>query len=138
MMKTIFVVFCLLICFCEIHAQNYGCKKLKREETTRQGYFSTVEMDVEESFKVIRGVVELVGEPTEDVFVEVFTDKNSKRIAGCKTGSNGRFSFPKLKEGNYTILLSKDGGFQFTKIKIKVSPKSKNKKEIIGVLEIGY
>lgn len=137
-MKTTFIIFCLLICFCEIHAQNYGCKKLKTDETTRPGYFSTVEIDEEESFKIFRGVVELAGEPTEDVFVEVFTDKNSERIAGCKTGSNGRFSFPNLKNGNYTILLSKDGGFQFTKIRINVSPKSKNKKEIVGVLEIGY
>ena len=136
-MKLFIAAFSLLICFCEIHAHDYNCEKLKSDETTRKGYFATIVFKEEKSFQVVQGIAEFNGEPTENVFVEVFANKNPNRITGCKTGDNGRFSFPNLKKGKYTIRLSKDGGFQITEIKIKISPGNKNKKEIIGVIQVG-
>lgn len=135
--KILVAIFILLICFGEIDAQDSNCEKLRSDEKTREGYFGIVEFREKQSFQMVRGTVELHGEPIDNVFVEIFADKNPIRVDGCKTGADGRFSFPDLKQGKYTIRLSKDGGFQITNIKIKVSAKSKNKKEIIGVLEIG-
>jgi hypothetical protein len=136
-LKIFFAIFGLLIFTFEIQAQDYNCEKLNSDETTRQGYFETVEIREEKSFPFIQGVAELSEQPAENVFVEVFADKNPNRVAGCRTGISGKFSFPNLKKGSYTIRLSKDGGYKITEIKVKVSPKSKNRKDIIGEILVG-
>jgi hypothetical protein len=136
-MKLFFVIVGLLIFSFEVQAQNDNCENLQSGETTRRGYSETVVFKEENGFRAVQGIAELGGRPAEGVFVEVFADKNPNRVAGCKTGADGRFNFSDLKKGNYTIRLSKDGGFKITEIKIKVSPKSKNRKEIIGVIEVG-
>lgn len=138
-MKLFFAIFGLLIFCLEIQAQDYNCEKLKTDETTRVGANEMVVFKERKTFRSIRGII-VYGwnnQPAESVFVEVFADKNSKRIVGCKTDSDGKFSFTDLKKGNYTIRLSKNGGYKITEIKIKVSPKSKNTKDIIGGIEIG-
>lgn len=121
-----------------VFAQDYSCEKIKKEETTQKWYFATIEFKEDKSFRIVKGIAQINEQPLENVFVEVFADKNPNRIDGCKTGANGRFNFPNLKKGNYTLRLSKEGGYQLTQIRIKVSPKSKNRKDIIGILEVGH
>lgn len=137
--KIIFTVFILVVCSFEIYSQNSNCEPLNENETTRQGYSELIVFKEKETFKEIRGttVLGFEGQPLENVFVEVFPYKSDKRIAGCRTNETGEFSFPSLEKGKYRIKLSKDGGFKITEIHIKISPKSKNNKEIIGVVEVG-
>lgn len=137
-MKLFFAICGLLILVLQSQAQDYNCEKLKSDEPTRQGYSALVVFKEEKDFQTIRGIVELNGEPFDDVYVEVFAEKDStKRVTGCKTGSNGKFSFPGLKKGKYRIRLSRDGGYKITEIVVKVSPKSKNRSDLIGILEVG-
>ena len=137
--KIIFTVFVLFVCSFEVYAQNSNCEQLKDNETTRQGYSELIVFKQKETFREIRGITVLgfEGQPLENVFVEVFPYKSDKRIAGCRTNESGKFSFPNLEKGKYKIKLSKDGGFKITEIHVKTSPKSKNDKEIIGVVEVG-
>lgn len=122
-----------------IVAQSSGCERLKDDETTRQGYSELIVFKEKRTFRSVRGtaVLGFEGQPLENVFVEVFPYKNNKRIIGCRTGDDGKFSFSKLEKGKYRIKLSKDGGFKITEIHIKISPKSKNDEEIMGVVEVG-
>lgn len=136
-MKLVFAVLGLLFFTFGAFAQDYSCEKLKSNEITQKSYSAIVVIKEDKTFQVVKGIAQLNEKPLENVFVEVFTDKNPNRIDGCKTGANGRFSFPNLKKGNYTLRLSKDSGYRLTEIKIKVSPKSKNKNVINGEILLG-
>jgi hypothetical protein len=125
-------------------AQDFDCIKLKDEETTRQGYSATIVFKEKKPFKTLRGKVVLgfQAEPQQDAYVEIFEDRRGaekyKRVAGCRTTASGLFHFPDLPKGNYKMILSKDGGFQITKVHFKISPKSKRKDELSAVLEVGH
>lgn len=137
-MKLFFIILGLLTFCFEVQAQDYACEKLKSDEKTRQGANEIVVFKERKTFPLIRGTVfGWNNQPVESVFVEVFADKNPNRLIGCKTGSDGKFSFADFKNGNFTIRLSKDGGYKITEIRIKVSSKSKNRKDIIGIIEVG-
>lgn len=138
-MKSILALFVLIFSSFQICAQDSKCEKLTGDETTRQGYSELIVFKEKKTFQAIRGtaVFGFEGDPLENVFVEVFPYKSDKRIAGCRTSSDGKFSFPNLEKGKYRIKLSKDGGFKITEIQIKLSPQSKNVEEIIGVIEVG-
>ena len=134
---AIFTVLVSIACSFGIYAQSSICEQLNDNETTRQGYSELIVFKEKNTFQVIRGISVLGGQPLENVFVEIFPYKSDKRIAGCRTSENGKFSFQNLNKGKYKIKLSKDGGFKTTEIHIKISPKSKNNTEIIGVVEVG-
>jgi hypothetical protein len=137
--KIIFIISLIVVCSFEIYAQNSSCEQLKENETTREGYSALIVFKEKKTFKAIRGttVLGFEGEPLKDVFVEIFPFKSNVRVAGCRTGEDGKFSFTNLKKGKYKIKLSIDGGYKITEIHLKISPKSKNDKEIIGVVEVG-
>jgi len=142
-MKLFVASLTILFCVGLAHSQNGSCVKLTAEETTREGYTATVVSKEKKPFKTLTGkaVFGVNKEPVEDVFVEVFAvvskDKELKRVAGCRTGADGRFYFADLQKGKYILRFSKAGGYKITEITVKVSPKSKRSEEIIGFVEVG-
>ena len=133
----------LLSFFCLTAMQIVGCENLKDDETTRQGYSATMDIKEKGSRKIIQGTAILEGQddPLENVFVEVFaydsSQKELKRVAGCRTNANGKFIFSNLPKGKYIVRLSKDGGYMITEVTVKVSPKSKLTKEISAGVRLG-
>ena len=143
-MKLIVAILAILFCSCLSRAQNYECVELKVDEGTRQGYSATIVYIQKKTYKFLRGTAVLDAEskePVAEVFVEVFAvdrkTKELKRVAGCRTGENGRFGFTDLAEGKYVLRFSKDGGFAITEIRVKVSPKSKRSEDIEGIVHLG-
>lgn len=144
-MKLILAPSITLFFICSVFGQNTDCVKLLPEEGTRQGYSATISYKEDKAYRNIQGKSLLAGtqEPLENVFVEVFIKeakggvKQLRRVAGCRTSSNGKFSFPEFAKGKYLLRLSKDGGFAITEISVKVSPKSKRDLEIEGIVQLG-
>ncbi len=137
--KILFTFCVLLVCSFGTYAQDFNCERLKENETTRQGYSETVIYKLKEKFQTIRGttVLSSVNEPLDGVFVELFSGISDKRIFGCRTDVTGKFNFPNIPNGKYTLRLSKDGGFAISEIQFKVSTKSKNKNELVGFVHLG-
>ena len=104
-----------------------NCTSLKSGELTRRGYFERAVFEEKLPFKKIQGTA-LLGnsrEPAEDAFVEIFKEKREFRIAGCRTGSDGRFAISNLPTGKYVLRLSKDGGFEITDIRFRIAASAK-------------
>ena len=136
-MKLGFTILGLLIFTFGAFAQGNNCTKLRSDQKTQPWYFETVTFEPKESYYSIHGTVKLSDKPVEDVFVEVFDASGKKRVDGCVTATNGRFSFPNLKSGRYLIRLSKSGGYELTEIKVQVSRRSRNKKSLYAIIEVG-
>jgi len=115
-----------------------GCKCLPVDdsETTYEGG-NMVEAYVEErKYRHLNGkVVDSNGIPLSEVLVEVFdnpewikqkslrTRGDQKRIAVCKTASDGVFCFKDIPKGKYELRLSKGRSWNPTHIYIEVEPK---------------
>ena len=136
-MKLVFATLGLLFFTFGAFAQGNNCKNLRSDQKTQPWYFETVTFEPKESYRSIHGTVKLSDNPVEDVFVEVFNSNGKKRVDGCITAKNGRFSFPNLKSGRYLIRLSKAGGYELTEIKVQVSRRNRNKKSLYAIIEVG-
>jgi hypothetical protein len=60
-----------------------------------------------------------------------------KRIAGCRTGKDGKFSFENLPAGKYELRLSNNPGFNVTQVYVIVKPNSGRKRELELTLTVG-
>jgi protocatechuate 3,4-dioxygenase beta subunit len=100
------------------------------------------------TLKSARGVVrDMNGELLEGVLVEIFDDSQwtakkqqanpgeSRRIAACKTGADGKFCFINIPAGKYELVSSINAGWNPTYVRFKLNPQSRNSgKRVIEVL----
>jgi hypothetical protein len=126
---------------------------LRDDETTRYGGNEQITIIERKSYRQLRGTISDVnGESVENTLVEVFTNpehllpnKNDtgrnfpeqKRIAACRTGTSGKFSFTNLPAGKYELRLSKDAGWNVTQVYVTVKPSSRKKRELELTLTVG-
>ena len=110
-------------------------------ETTRWGNNNIVVLD-SGARKTIEGMVCYIeGAPVEGALTEVYLDESvegrkweysSKRIAVCKTKSNGRFKFDSLPVGKYEVRCSLNGyqTVSFVHVTIVSDEKSLNTEQL--------
>ena len=132
------------------------CSPIEKKETTH--WVGNLEMVFVEKrvFGRLQGlVVTPDGGLLKNALVEVFTkpeylliekpvDKrgrsNQRRIAACRTGINGRFSFPNLPPGSYELRSSSDDtmtGWNVTQIYIVVNPRVRKKSDLRVNMSLG-
>ena len=123
-MKLAISLFVILFFICSAVSQTLSCAPLTETETTREGYFAKVVFSEKKPFRTLSGVVKIESgnEVASDVYVEIFSSSKGteNRIAGCRTGNDGKFVFSSIPDGVYTMRLSKDGGFQITDYYLRV------------------
>ncbi len=145
-MKPFFSFLILLGSSGFVIAQNFTCSPPKTDESTH--WVGNLEIVIVEkkSFRQLRGAVVTPNlDPFENALVEVFTnpgylmikaptDKRGRpeqlRIAACRTGKDGRFSFPDLPPGRYELRSSSEDsatGWNVTQVYVVVNPSGKKK-----------
>ena len=154
-MKTFFAFLILIASSGFVFAQNHNCSPLQADETTHWvGNLQIVNIE-KKSFRQLRGTVFMQnGELFENALVEVFTNPDyllteeptdkrgtteQKRIAACRTGEDGRFSFPNLPAGKYELRSSSADsatGWNVTQIYVVVKSSGK-KKELRVEMSLG-
>ena len=155
MMKTFFAFLILFTSSGFLFAQGYTCAPPKADETTHWvGNLQVVNVE-KKSFRELRGtVITPNGEPLENALVEVFTNpeyllieeptdkrgtSEQKRVAACRTKSDGKFSFPDLPAGKYELRSSSEDsatGWNVTQIYVVVKSNGK-KKEMRVEMSLG-
>ena len=152
------ILFTLLLLFGSsgfFAAQNSTCSPPKDTETTHWvGNLEIVNIE-KKPFRQIRGVViTQLGEPLENALVEIFSNpeyllvkepidkrgnSKQKRIMACRTGKDGKFSFPDLPAGKYELRSSSEDsatGWNVTQTYVVVKPSGK-KKELRLEMSLG-
>jgi len=80
------------------------CIKLGKTETTKTGWMS-ITIPAQAPVRIVRGkILNLVGEPIPDAFVELFNKR--RRVAGCRVGAHGEFCFTGIASGKYLLRAS--------------------------------
>jgi protocatechuate 3,4-dioxygenase beta subunit len=126
----------LIISF-QVNAARPGsckCTAPERGETTHRGGNEIVTFRERKTYKSVRGVVRDVnGEPVAGVLVEVFDHPEwialdypasrveQRRIAACKTGTDGSFCFVNIPSGRYELRASKDAAWNPSHVYVVVN-----------------
>jgi len=154
-MKTFLTFLLLFASSVFVSAQENTCSPPKADETTHWvGNLQIVNVE-KKSFRQLRGtVITPNGEPLENALVEVFTNpeylliekptdkrgtSEQRRVAACRTKTDGKFSFPDLPVGKYELRSSSEDsatGWNVTQIYVVVKPKGK-KKELRVEMSLG-
>jgi len=152
-MKYIFAVLILLFTSSLSIAQDYTCTSAKDDETTYYGGNEQITIIERKSLRQLRGRISAPnGELVENALVEVFTNpeyllpnkqkekhdtSEQKRVAACRTGITGKFSFTDLPAGKYELRLSKDSGWNVTQVYILIKPKNGKKRMLEISMSLG-
>jgi protocatechuate 3,4-dioxygenase beta subunit len=118
--------------------KNCSCLAPEPNEITHRGGNELVSFIEKETYRSVRGVVRDVnGAPLKGVLVELFdrpdwirkehssSPADQRRIAGCKTGSDGRFCFENVGAGEYELRGSIDLSWNPSHVLVKVNPNAK-------------
>ena len=108
------------------------------------------------AYRELRGTVrDPNGNPVKGALVEVFTrpeyllinkpiDKrgrsNQRRVAACRTGTDGRFCFVGLRAGQYELRSSSDDtatGWNVSQVYVVINPKGHRRKELSVEMTLG-
>ena len=127
----IFVLLCLSYSFAQ---KSDKCQKVDSDETTCWGWvMGNIPVEGGKVKKIAGRVVTPNEEPVEGSLIEVFENSDQeiekrKRVAACRTGSNGEFSFKGLRPGKYELRGSNCNipGFSAGSTIITLAPKDKN------------
>ena len=142
----------LLVLLSNFLVKDCSCLPPAPNETTHQGGNELVSFIENKTYKAVHGVVRGEnGEPLKGVLVELF-DKpdwirkqdwsrpgDERRIAACKTGSDGRFCFENISAGQYELRGSIDSAWNPSHVLLKVNPHSKraSRKAITLQMRVG-
>jgi hypothetical protein len=131
--------FALLLTFSgNISAQgNCGCVKAQPDEMTQWGN-ELITIVERKPYKQIRGIVlDPSDAKVQDALIEVFTHPEhllpdypekekakvkQRRLAACKTTTDGKFCFPNLPAGKYELRVSKDSGWKAICFYLVIAP----------------
>lgn len=126
-------------------SSHCACEKVQPSETTHWGGNMRIEMVEDRPLRDLHGVVQL-GEKPIGALVEVFAnpDKASstqedslRRMAACRTKSDGAFCFPKLAPGRYQLRCSVDTGIDVTFVNVLIDPVKGKDKKLRVSMELG-
>ena len=151
-MKFLITLTLLLGFLSNFLVKGCSCLPPAPNETTHQGGNELISFIKDKTFKGVQGVVrDENGEPLEGVLVELF-DKpdwirrqdwsslgDQRRIAACKTGSDGRFCFENISAGEYELRGRIDIAWNPSHVLLKVNPNSRraSRKAITLQMRVG-
>jgi hypothetical protein len=128
------------------------CRSPEMGDSTRWGGNEAIVTVEERSYRQLRGKIELPdGRPLQNTLVEIF-DKpeyllssvansenhpEQKRLAVCRTGSDGRFCFRNLRSGIYELRSSLDKDWDVTHLHVSVNKQAGQNKIIVVRMSAG-
>jgi protocatechuate 3,4-dioxygenase beta subunit len=131
---------------CKCHAPD-------KEETTHWGGNEMIVMKEENSYRQLRGTIEMSdGSLLKDALVEVFDHPDylldsshsrregppeQKRVAVCRTAADGKFCFRNLPPGKYELRSSLGSGWNVTHVYVVLDGQSKRGGELKVLMLVG-
>ena len=155
-MRILLALFIQLFLCNLLFSQASTCSPPKESEYTHwAGNLEMVSIE-QYPFGVLRGVIKTPQDsPLKNALVEGFTkpdylltkkpvDKRGrpeqKRIAACRTGADGRFSFPYLPAGKYELRSSSEDsrtGWNVSQVYVVINPKYSKRRELRVEMSLG-
>jgi hypothetical protein len=131
---------------CKCHAPD-------KDETTHWGGNEMVVVKEENSYRQLRGTIEMsVGGPLKDALIEVFDHPDylldlshtgregrpeQKRLAVCRTTADGKFCFRGLPPGKYELRSSVNTGWDVTHVYVVLDKKVGQGKALRVLMHLG-
>ena len=152
-MRSIVGFLFLLLFSSFLSAQGGNCTKVAKDDVTHWDGNELITYVRMKPRKQLKGkVVMLYDQLFQNALVEIYTNPQyllvepvkgikgqtkQKRLFACRTGKDGKFSFPRLADGRYELRSSSKGGWNVTQIYVVVDRKSKKRSEMKVEMYIG-